>query len=597
MKEYYKYHPLRLNPLNITILYLLLGFIWIAFSDRILEQNVDDTELLTRIQTYKGWLYVAITGILLYGLISRYKNILIQVRSSFNRTFNQYKALLEHGNQIIIQVDERGFFQYVNPVLLSDLGYQSDEIRSMEDLITLIHEKDRERFQMLKDAVLDPPGEPFKCQLRICHKNGTWRWFMAIAADGRSVGNIESALLFLRDVHDENLIYEELKEVNSRYEHIFQEAPVGYHNLDRRMTVTDINKTGLDILGYQRDEVTGSMSWYDFLDSQGKKEFEQHKKTLLESGRVQNKPATIVRKDGSTRNVILSEKAFFGEEGQLNYTIGNILDLTEKVRAEQELEKAYEELRSLNDSLEKKVQERTRELEESNNELEAFAYSVSHDLRAPLRVIDGFSQALLDQYNDKLDEKGVTYLNRVCRATHKMGSLIDDLLSLSRISRAPLASFENVDLDNIISKKFESLKQKEPEVKARLLIHDRMKVKGDPRLLAIIVDNLVQNAWKFSSKRDEIVIEAGMDWKDGQKVSYIRDNGAGFNMKYYDKLFDVFQRLHPEKEFTGTGVGLATVKRIVDRHNGRIWAESAEDQGCVFYMILPEVEDDENQKD
>jgi signal transduction histidine kinase len=226
-----------------------------------------------------------------------------------------------------------------------------------------------------------------------------------------------------------------------------------------------------------------------------------------------------------------------------------------------------------------------KELERANQELEAFSYSVSHDLRAPLRVIDGFSKVLLDTYSEKLDEEGRRYLDRVRAGTHKMSVLIDDLLNLSRISRAPLRK-ELINLTELARNVIAELQEKEPSRKVTIEIADGLAARGDARLTTVVLVNLLGNAWKFTAKHPEAQIAVGQEKKGNETVFTVRDNGAGFDMAYVDKLFAPFRRLHLESEFEGTGIGLATVHRIISRHGGRIWAESAVGKGTTFFFTL-----------
>jgi two-component system NtrC family sensor kinase len=226
------------------------------------------------------------------------------------------------------------------------------------------------------------------------------------------------------------------------------------------------------------------------------------------------------------------------------------------------------------------------ELERKNSELEAFSYSVSHDLRAPLRSIDGFCQLLLEDYTGDLDSKGQDYLRRVCESAQRMGELIDDLLLLSQVARAGLKR-DLIDLSSIARAVFEELKKRDPERQVEFRVAEQLLAEADSRLLRVAFDNLLGNAWKFTAKVPEARIEIDAEQKPGGAVFFVRDNGAGFDMSYAENLFHPFQRLHTESDFPGTGIGLATVHRIIDRHGGRIWAEGAVDQGATFYFTIP----------
>ncbi|MGD8640039.1 MAG: ATP-binding protein [Gammaproteobacteria bacterium] len=242
------------------------------------------------------------------------------------------------------------------------------------------------------------------------------------------------------------------------------------------------------------------------------------------------------------------------------------------------------ELQAAKTELEQRVEQRTAELSDAIEELEAFSYSVSHDLRAPLRAINGFSQALEEDYAKQIDETGNDYLQRIRQGTEKMSNLIDALLTLSRISRHSIKR-KTVSLDQIAENILQQLQELDPDRKIDLNIEKGISAYGDEYLLRIVLQNLLGNAWKYSSKIQTPRIEFGYFERNSSKIYYIRDNGAGFDMKYYNKLFDAFQRLHGN-EFEGTGIGLATVRRCIRRHNGRIWAESDVNNGATFYFTL-----------
>lgn len=261
---------------------------------------------------------------------------------------------------------------------------------------------------------------------------------------------------------------------------------------------------------------------------------------------------------------------------------GEIVNVFENVT---ERKRSEEAILRLNEDLESRVAERTLQLEAANKELEAFCYSVSHDLRAPLRAVDGFSQALLEDYRDAVDERGRDYLMRVLAASRRMGQLIDDLLRLSRMSRKDMR-VETVDLTALVRRVFEELRKSEPGRSVEFVATEGITVAGDPALITILIENLLGNAYKFTRKNPDARIEFGTIDDGGRRVCFVRDNGVGFDMRYADKLFGAFQRLHGTSEFEGTGIGLATVVRIIHRHGGMIRAEAEEGKGATFYFTL-----------
>jgi signal transduction histidine kinase len=261
---------------------------------------------------------------------------------------------------------------------------------------------------------------------------------------------------------------------------------------------------------------------------------------------------------------------------QANAELGR--EVVERTRAQQQVV-------GLNSELEDRVRQRTAELEAAVEELEAFSYSVSHDLRAPLRSIDGFSQALLDDFGRGLPDEAQRYLARIRASTLRMGQLIEDLLNLSRVGRVPLA-LAPVDVSELAARVGEQLALAEPGRRVELQVQPGMSARADPRLLHTVFENLLGNAWKFTARRDDARIEVGVEPTVQGAAFYVRDNGAGFDMAYADKLFGAFQRLHSGADFAGTGIGLATVQRIIHRHGGRIWAEADVGRGATFRFTL-----------
>ncbi|MBV6411844.1 MAG: Adaptive-response sensory-kinase SasA [Rhodocyclaceae bacterium] len=286
----------------------------------------------------------------------------------------------------------------------------------------------------------------------------------------------------------------------------------------------------------------------------------------------------ILTPSGRLKHLHVRWEVFFDEAGQPLRALGTAQDATEQVQAREQIER-------LNADLERRVQERTAELTAANRELESFAYSISHDLRAPLRGIDGFSQLLADEYRERLDAQGVDYLERVRRAAQRMGHLIDDILELSRVTRQEMRRVR-VDLSQIAAELIEELARAAPAHRVETHLAPGLTAQGDPQLLRVLMQNLVENAWKYSAKETAPRIEFGQERHDEETVFFVRDNGVGFDMQFAGRLFTPFQRLHRPEEFEGTGIGLATVARIAHRHGGRAWIESEPGKGTTVRFTL-----------
>jgi PAS domain S-box-containing protein len=332
------------------------------------------------------------------------------------------------------------------------------------------------------------------------------------------------------------------------------------------------------MFGYSDSELLGQTTEMLYADPQ---DFVDQGRKRFRSGSNVNRGAYEVRykrKDGSVFwTESLGAQVKDSQGNHLGF-IGIFRDITERHKAE-------ETIRRLNAELEQRVLERTSQLEAANKELETFSYSVSHDLRAPLRSIDGFAHALEEDYAKQLDDTALDYLNRVRQASQRMGTLIDDMLNLSRVARASLRR-ETVDVSRMAKEIVDELKQTESQRVIDVSIASDLKVSADPVLFRVALQNLLENAWKYTRRTSQARIEFATTTHRDTPCFYVRDNGTGFDMQYANKLFAPFQRLHSVQAFEGTGIGLATVARIIRRHGGRIWAEAAVDRGATFYFTL-----------
>lgn len=331
------------------------------------------------------------------------------------------------------------------------------------------------------------------------------------------------------------------------------------------------------MFGYEAGEMIGQ-SLQKLIPQEYAHEEELIVERVKRGDRIEHYETIRIAKDGRRLDVSLSISPLKDKEGRVIGASKIIRDITQRKRMEEELHK-------LNTELDQLVRFRTSELVAVNKELEAFSYSVAHDFRTPLRGISGFSQALLEDYAEKLDEEGQDFLRRIHAASKRMGQLIDDLLKLSRITRLEMRQ-QPVDLSVLVSEQIQELQQINPERQMRIKIAKGVMAMGDSTLLQAVISNLIENAWKFTANCKEGEIEFGVRNSDSPPSFFVRDNGTGFNMAKAGNLFEPFQRLHAQSDFPGTGIGLATVRRAVGRHGGRVWVEAEEGKGATFYFTL-----------
>jgi PAS domain S-box-containing protein len=481
----------------------------------------------------------------------------------------KFNGLLESAPDAIVIVDGSGMILMVNAQTESLFGYNRSVLAGkpveilIPDRFQHIHPRHREKFA----------NEP---QLR---PMGIGLDLYGLRADGEefpveislSPLQTEGGLLTVAAIRDVT----RRQRAEKKFRGLLESAPDAMVVVDKLGIINIINSQTEKLFGYGRAEIIGQ-TIETLVPKRFRKKHVKHREVYYVEHPA--RPMGIgmdlfgLRKNGTEFPIEISLSPLETEDGLL--VIAAIRDITERKRAEADIQKLNHDLK-----------QRAAQLETANYELEAFSYSVSHDLRAPLRSIDGFSHVLLEDYSAELPPEGREYLERVRAAAQRMADLIDDLLKLARVTRTPLEP-KLTNLSAMAEKIANTLKEQNPKRNVTYSIMPDLMVSGDPRLLNIALENLLSNAWKFTAKKEHAIIEFGQQSKTRERTFFVRDNGSGFDMAYVNKLFGVFQRLHSASEYPGTGVGLATVRRIIKIHGGNIWAEGEEGKGAAFYFTL-----------
>ena len=508
----------------------------------------------------------------------------VRIRRQLEESEHRFRSLIENASELISIVDLEGRLTYVSPAYGQVMGYDLAELAD-RDAFELVHPEDVPALVKEFDALAANPGAQAMAEFRFRDAGGTWRILEARGTNLLEDPAVGGIVINSRDVTDRREAEEELRRKAEEQEAILATITEAVVLVDSSGSLSYANPAAERILGITAGNDPGRTyndpQWeITALDGGTFPDEELPFVRVMETGNpVYGVRHGIQRPDGPA---ILSINAapLRDDEDRIAGMVASVQDVTERVEAEREV-------RRLNEELEQRVEERTAELEAANEELESFAYSVSHDLRAPLRAIHGFSDALIEDYRDRLDGEAFDFLGRIQANSQRMSQLIDDILKLSRVSRKELRR-EPVDLVRLARGTVEELRQIEPDRPVELATPDTLPATGDPKLLPVVMENLIGNAWKFS--RDEAVarIELVADEANGERIYRVRDNGVGFDMTYAHKLFKAFHRLHRDSEFEGTGIGLATVNRIVRRHGGWVEAEGAVGEGATITFSLGE---------
>ncbi|WP_370087425.1 PAS domain-containing protein [Ekhidna sp.] len=500
-----------------------------------------------------------------------------QKMKAMNKTFVEISSLAKIGTWEVDVLEGKCYW--------SDTVYRIHEeepskVISLEDGINYYHPDHREIINKAVENGI-AKNQPWDLELKIITAKGNVKWTRAI---GRAVFRNDQVVKLqglFQDVDDKvkaeikiNENTNRLELLNQRFSMAKLAANLGVWDWDIINNKLTWDSEMYEIYGVEESEFENTYeTWKNGLHPEDRERSSQEVQDCFDNNKKLDTHFRVIKGDGKVRYIKALGEVIRNKKGDPVRMIGVNWDITREIEWENEV-------KELNESLKARVEERTKALQIANEELEAFSYSVSHDLRAPLRAINGYSEALIEDYSSTIPKDAQNYLSRISANSKKMGALIDDLLEFSRMNRKKV-NYKEVDLNLLIKKLINDLF---PMEKERIIIHGLPIITGDQEMLGQVLSNLISNAIKYSSKNKnpEIIISAMNE--DDSVVIYIKDNGVGFNMLYYDKLFNVFQRLHSESEFEGTGVGLSLCDKIMKAHEGEIWADSTEGEGATFYL-------------
>ena len=480
----------------------------------------------------------------------------------------RFRALIENCVDGIVMIDEFSNIIYRSPSAQKMAGYIAPENRKPH----LTHPDDVEIIKTKQTEALERPGYPVPFQCRVLHSSGHYFWVEGTFTSLMHVKGVNAIVANYRDITQRKESEEKINKSEKIYKTIASSIPGSVICLlDREYRYLLIEGDMLEKLGYSKNKLLGNRA-EDVLPPALFPSVREAFERVLQGESI-TREATMNGYDIISRFIPLKD------ENNAAYAIMTVaMDVTK-------LKNAQRDIAALNYGLEQKIGQRTAELQSANKELESFSYSVSHDLRGPLRIIDGFGQILIEDYSSGLDDEGQRIIKVMMSNARKMGQLINDLLSFSGIGRAEMRIAE-VNMNELIEEVLDDLKDSGISIPGGLQVNKLKPVAGDANLLKQVWVNLISNAIKYSAGKKDPSIKVGMTERDDAIVYYIEDNGAGFDMQYADKLFGVFQRLHNAEQFEGTGVGLALVQRIILRHGGTIWADAKENEGAGFYFTL-----------
>lgn len=496
-------------------------------------------------------------------------------QDAINESARHQRLLFEQAAVGILELDTAGHFVRANARFCRIFGFKEVEIAGQPYQALLFPENRAKEMEALRGLIAGEIQEYAGEGHYLRHRGGSVWASMTAAAVRDGSGRPAYLVLTLQDISERKAFEQALKESELYNRSLFDNSPVGLALVTREGLIVDCNPAYTRIVGHSLEEVLTpgfrpkTVPGYEEMESSAGLD-------LRDKGAFTPFEQEYLRPDGEKVFVRLAGRKV--ERGGARFSIISVEDITGRRQAEGEVSR-------LNETLEQRVRERTAALEASNRELEAFSYSVSHDLRAPLRALDGYSHLLLEEFGESLGEAGRSHLQRIRAGSQRMGDLIDDLIELARVTRQNL-EVQPMDLSAMVAALAGEISETEPERRLSWDIEPGLHVEADPVLLRLALSNLLRNAWKFTRYREDGAIQFFCREEGGERSFHLRDNGVGFDMSYRGKLFAPFQRLHTSATFQGTGIGLAIVARIIGRHGGRVWADGESGKGATFSFTL-----------
>ncbi|MEJ2699234.1 MAG: PAS domain S-box protein [Desulfuromonadales bacterium] len=496
----------------------------------------------------------------------RTEKVLRESEERFRSTFDQATVGIAH-----VSLDGR--WLRINPKYCDILGYSAGELKTL-NIEDITHPDDRELTKKHMELLKEGRIGDYCLEKRYIRKDGTTVWVnLTVSKVAEPDGTPRFFIGVVEDITERKLAEEAMRFSEARYRALFHDNPTMIFTLDVGWRILSANPMCTSQLGYRLDEIEGRSALEFFHVDDRPAVAEQLRNCLRNPGRVYRWQFRKVRKDGDLLWVEETAEAVYDLKGEPNVLVV-CQDITARRRAQEEIERLNAALAA-----------RAAELEDSNLELEAFNYAVAHDLRKPLTTVNGYCQILREDCADILDERCLAYLQEAYEATCRMNQLIDTLLNFARLTGVELHQGE-VDLSALAQATIEELRLADPARRVVIKIAPEISATGDAGLLRVVMENLLGNAWKYTGRQEEAVIEFGRTERGGNPTYFVRDNGQGFDMANVGNLFMPFQRLPGSEEFRGHGIGLATVERIIRRHGGRIWAEGEPGKGATFYFTL-----------